>query len=209
MALRSLPASLGLRSITAIVADLSKPLPRACIATMPQGSSPVSYLHWQHVARVLDTYAPGWQGQVMRMEQVGKTWTITYRLTISCLEGEVSREATGQEDLDMRGYGDVTSNAEAMAFKRAAAKFGVGAWLYDKDDDPSGPALAAHLKKERLDALTELGTTLKAKGMERAAIVAWLQTVTGVHRIDQIPLAALRTMLAHVAQQEEDVEVAI
>jgi len=33
---------------------------------------------------------------------------------------------------ELRGYGDPSSNAEAMALKRAAAKFGLGLYLYLK-----------------------------------------------------------------------------
>jgi hypothetical protein len=199
-----LPQGLGLRSITAIVADLSKPLPKECIPTIAQGSEAIPYLHWQHVRRLLDTYAPGWHGSVMRMDQVGKSWALTYRLTIPCLEGDVCREATGQENLDLRGYGDVTSNAEAMAFKRAAAKFGVGAWLYDKEDDPSGPALDAHLHKEKTQAVIELGQALVAKGLDRRQAFTWLKTQAGVTTLDHLPLAAIRTMLAYVAQHEDE-----
>jgi hypothetical protein len=33
---------------------------------------------------------------------------------------------------ELRGYGDPSSNAEAMALKRAASKFGLGLYLYQK-----------------------------------------------------------------------------
>ena len=73
------------RSIHAIVTDLSRPLPSACIPTLPQGATEVRFLHWHQVTRLLDTYAPGWDGCVTRLEKVGKTWALTYRLTIPCL----------------------------------------------------------------------------------------------------------------------------
>lgn len=47
-------------------------------------------------------------------------------------DGSISREATGCELLDCDNYGDPVSNAEAMVFRRAAAKFGLGRSLYDK-----------------------------------------------------------------------------
>lgn len=57
------------------------------------------------------------------------------------------REATGTEELKELttdkttgetitrelAYGDPSSNAESMAFRRAAARFGLGLYLYDKD----------------------------------------------------------------------------
>jgi len=200
----ALPKPLPLRSITAIVADLSKPLPTACMATRIQGDKSIAYLHWQSVARILDTYAPGWHGTVTRIDRLGKTCAITYRLTLPCAEGDVSREATGQEEEEVKGYGDSTSNAEAMAFKRAAAKFGVGLWLYDKDTDTTATALAEHFRQEKTDALLLLGQTLKEKGLERTTIVRWLKTQAGVTRVDQLPLATVRSMLAYVAQQADE-----
>jgi hypothetical protein len=47
-----------------------------------------------------------------------------------CLEGVGYREATGTEDEEHKGYGDSSSNAEAMALKRAASKFGLALYLY-------------------------------------------------------------------------------
>jgi hypothetical protein len=49
-----------------------------------------------------------------------------------CLEGIIYREATGQEEGDCGSYGDPSSNAESMALRRAAAKFGLALYLYDK-----------------------------------------------------------------------------
>jgi hypothetical protein len=43
------------------------------------------------------------------------------------------REATRTEDKELRGYGDPSLNAEAMALKPAAAKFGLGLYLYHKE----------------------------------------------------------------------------
>jgi hypothetical protein len=42
----------------------------------------------------------------------------------SALKELSSREATGTEDEELRGYGHSSSNAETMALKMAAAKFG-------------------------------------------------------------------------------------
>jgi hypothetical protein len=126
------PVPQGRRSIREIIADLSRPLPKACIATKTLQGSRIDYIHWQTAVRLLDTYAPGWSGQVVRLEHVAEHCVIVYRITIPCAEGEVWREATGCEEEDLKGYGDMFSNAEAMAFKRAAAKFGVGLELYDR-----------------------------------------------------------------------------
>jgi hypothetical protein len=131
------------RSISAIIADLSQPLPKACFATKTVKGSVITFIHWQTAVRVLDTYAPGWQGEIREVAHLAGHVMIIYRLSIPCREGVVWREATGCEEEALKGYGDTFSNAEAMAFKRAAAKFGVALDLYDKDD--TAAALAQHL----------------------------------------------------------------
>lgn len=43
------------------------------------------------------------------------------------------RESTGTASLDDAGYGDPVQKAEAMAFRRACARFGLGLHLYHED----------------------------------------------------------------------------
>jgi len=43
-----------------------------------------------------------------------------------------TKPATGTEDEKLKGYGDPSSNAKAMVLKRAAAKFGLGLYLYSR-----------------------------------------------------------------------------
>jgi len=57
---------------------------------------------------------------------------VVIRISIPCAEVVVFREATGTEDEELKGYSDTSSNAEAMALKRAAAKFALGLYLYSK-----------------------------------------------------------------------------
>jgi hypothetical protein len=76
---------------------------------------------------------------------------VTYTVTIHASDRSVTREATGTEVLkepvpknptQMRelAYGDPSSNAESMAFRRAAAKHGLGLYLYyaNQDDEKRG-----------------------------------------------------------------------
>ena len=55
---------------------------------------------------------------------------VTYTIRIPTAEGVVSRSATGSEKLGS-GF-DPVASAEQQAFKRAAARFGIGLDLYDK-----------------------------------------------------------------------------
>ena len=122
----------GPRSIRDIVADLSKPLAQRHLKTRRQGGAELTYLEWHTAVKYLDLFAPGWSYAVKNVALVGNLVTVVAAISIPCLEGVVTREATGCEEADAKGYGDAVSNAEAMALKRAAAKFGLGLYLYQK-----------------------------------------------------------------------------
>jgi len=66
------------------------------------------------------------------METANGRLFVVGRLTIPNSEGNVYREATGTESLDCNSYGDPSSNAESMAFRRCCARFGLGLYLYQK-----------------------------------------------------------------------------
>ena len=124
--------STELRSIREIVKDLSKPVANRHLRTRKQGGKELTYISWYDAVKYLDHYAPGWCYEVRSMNSVGGKLILTIRLSVPCLEGVVYREATGQEEEETTSYGDSSSNAESMALRRAAAKFGLGLYLYDK-----------------------------------------------------------------------------
>ena len=121
------------RPLTEILADLAKPVPQRFLATRRQGKQDLTYIPWHHVNRLLDYFAPGWEGEVTKIVTTSDRVFVTYKLTIHAAEGAFSREATGTELLNCSSYGDPTSNSESMAFRRAAARFGLGLGLYQKD----------------------------------------------------------------------------
>ena len=127
----ALPES-GLRSIRDIVRDLSKPVAKRHLRSRRQGGKELTYIAWHDAVKYLDHYAPGWCYEVRRIDSIGGKLILTIRLSIPCQEGLVFREATGQEDETLDSYGDSSSNAESMALRRAAAKFGLGLSLYDQ-----------------------------------------------------------------------------
>lgn len=126
------------RSCAEIIADLSKPLPRRHLKMRKQGGTEITYIEWHTAVKYLDYFAPGWSYHVQMIEAIGNLVAVVASISIPCQEGTVTREATGCEDLDNRGYGDACSNAEAMALKRAAAKFGLGLYLYEKGNHSEG-----------------------------------------------------------------------
>lgn len=120
------------RPIQEIIADLSKEIPAKVLAEKTLKGNKITYLPWYRAARMLDYYAPGWQYEVKGIQQVGSQCVVIVRLSIPAEEGWFYREATGIEDEDVAGYGDTASNAEGMALRRAAAKFGLARYLYEK-----------------------------------------------------------------------------
>lgn len=128
------------------------------LATRKQGGATISYIPWYTASKILDKYAPDWTREIRNLKLSGDRLFLIGRLTIPTCEGNVYREATGTELLkDSRvikdrdgipfrdeydrplsdavelAYGDPSSNSESMAFRRAAARFGLGLYLYEKD----------------------------------------------------------------------------
>jgi hypothetical protein len=122
----------GLRSIRAIISDLSKPVNAQRLKTREQGKKTLVYLPWYQAVRHLDNYAPGWRYEIRSVSQIGDNLVMTVRITIPCAEGEVWREASALEPIEGNGFGDAATNSESAALRRAAAKFGLCLNLYDK-----------------------------------------------------------------------------
>lgn len=125
--------TVGLRSIREITKDLSKPIAQKHLRKRRQGGKEITYLAWHDAVKYLDHYAPGWCYEIRHMDSIAGKVILTVRVSIPSIEGITYREATGQESEDLDSYGDSTSNAESMALRRAAAKFGLGLALYDQN----------------------------------------------------------------------------
>jgi len=122
----------GPRSITAIIADLSKPVAQRHLKQRTQGGRTLDYLPWHTAVKYLDLFATGWRYEIRSVNQVGDNLVMTVRITIPCAEGDVWREASALEPIKGTGFGDCAVNAESAALRRAAAKFGLCLNLYDK-----------------------------------------------------------------------------
>lgn len=119
-----------LQSIKEIVHNLSQPVAKRHLASKKMGGKDAFYIHHYDAVKYLDLYAPGWNYEIVRMDNIAGKLILTVRITIPCAEGMIYREATGQEDEDKSTFGDASSNAESMALRRAASKFGLGLYLY-------------------------------------------------------------------------------
>jgi hypothetical protein len=91
-----------LRSITQIITDLSKPIPERHLRTRKQGGQEIHYIEWHTAVRFLDNYAPGWSCEVRNVTISDARCVVTVRISITCPEGIISREATGTEDEELK-----------------------------------------------------------------------------------------------------------
>jgi hypothetical protein len=202
--------SLPPRSIIAMVADLSRPLPVECLARIESTTNPKTgktrpaqdYLHWHTVTAALDTYAPGWEGRIVRIDKIGERIVVVYRLTLHAAEGTFSQDGDGMEDEDKDDFGDAMTSAVATALKRAAAKFGLGRnQLYDKDKRTA--AFLSAVRRDKEVAVQELAGVADAKGYPRSDVLAWLCRQAGVVRVSDIPTYTLKAMARQLEAQPD------
>lgn len=126
------------RAIADILADLCKPIPGRLLQDKPASNAKnapmLTFCPWYRVQRILNHYTRGHCSYEVRERTVtGRHILMTVRITIRAEEGTFYRDGTGLERLDVDSYGDPQSNAESMAFRRAAARFGLGLHLYEGD----------------------------------------------------------------------------
>jgi hypothetical protein len=125
------------RTLAEILADFDKPIEPQYISQKPvfskkQESGKVGYVAWHTLCRLLNKHTNGYWEWRLRTQFMGDRTVIEGSLTIHGSDGSLTREATGNEESDVDGYGDPSSNAEAMALRRCCAKFGLGLSLWEK-----------------------------------------------------------------------------
>lgn len=120
------------RPIRDIIKDLTDLRPDRSIKTVKKGNQEIAYLPWYKACDILDFYAPGWSYRVESVNQIGNQLVMVASITIEAKEGPITRFASGIEEDEVKGYGDSASNAESMALRRCAAKFGLCRYLYEK-----------------------------------------------------------------------------
>jgi len=121
----------ALRPLAEIIRLLSQTVPPGHLATRKQAGQTLTFIPWFRANALLDKYAPGWELN-STVTQLGGYVTVLASLTIHAADGSYTRSATGSEPLDSKAWGDPICSAESMAFRRAAARFGLGLYLYNK-----------------------------------------------------------------------------
>lgn len=130
-------------NISEILAALRAPVPQELVSIKREEGTEVSYISWYNLVDLLNERANYlWEWEIEVRHHDDRTIVIG-KLTIQGEDIALSRQSTGQEEHDAhnvfkpdgkrkRSFGDPTSNAEAMAFRRCCAKFGLGLDLYHK-----------------------------------------------------------------------------
>lgn len=98
------------------------------------GKFKATYISWFDLCTILDNATDGlWEWKLIATRE-GDRVVIVGELTVIDSEGNrLTKSATGNENDVVMSYGDPVSNSEAMAFRRAAAKFGIGRELWGKE----------------------------------------------------------------------------
>lgn len=94
-------------------------------------TSKIPFVSWTHyVERLNKLVGPGWSDNVTMMHSAGGKLVVAVSVTIL----GVTRSNLGDENEAKDSFGTASTNAVAQAQKRACAKFGLGLYLYDKEE---------------------------------------------------------------------------
>ncbi|XP_065869486.1 DNA repair RAD52-like protein 1, mitochondrial [Euphorbia lathyris] len=123
------------RPLSEILKVLNKKVPDSLIRQRLEDGSSIKYIPWHLVNRIMNLHAPEWSGEVRNIiySADGKSVSVVYRVTLYGTDAEMYRESIGTASTNDVGYGDPVQKAEAMAFRRACARFGLGLHLYHED----------------------------------------------------------------------------
>ncbi|CAA6667787.1 unnamed protein product [Spirodela intermedia] len=130
-----IPTSGISRPLAEVLRELSKRVPESVIKVRVEDGTEVKYVPWHIVNRIMNMQAPEWSGEVRSITYSadGKSVSVIYRVTLYGTDAEIYRESTGTASVDDTSYGDPVQKAEAMAFRRACARLGLGLHLYHED----------------------------------------------------------------------------
>lgn len=130
-----IPSSTISRPLADILRELNRRVPDRLVKIRVEEGFTNRYVPWHVVNRIMNLHAPEWSGEVRSItySNDGKSVSVVYRVTIYGVDAEIHREATGSASTDDTGFGDPVQKAEAMAFRRACSRFGLGLHLYHED----------------------------------------------------------------------------
>ncbi|XP_042477409.1 DNA repair RAD52-like protein 1, mitochondrial [Macadamia integrifolia] len=123
------------RPLWEILRELNKRVPDTLVRVRMEDGFAAKYVPWHVVNRIMNLHAPEWSGEVRSITYSadGKSVSVVYRVTLYGTDAEIYRESTGTASVNDTSYGDPVQKAEAMAFRRACARLGLGLHLYHED----------------------------------------------------------------------------
>jgi hypothetical protein len=120
------------RPLREILDDLAKPIPKRLLKTKSLGGSEITFIPWYRAQKILDHYTEGrWEYRIVDKQLTESSCWVTVEITIFASDAVITRQGAGIERMDVSGYGDPSSNAISMAFRRCCARFGIGLSLYE------------------------------------------------------------------------------
>jgi len=139
---------------------LSRPTPGDLIQQREahKGGKMLDYIEVWTAMDALDDVDPSWTSEVKNVYIVGKQLVMVVSITLTdpATGKQVTKQNVGFEEIADLSYGDTSSNAFAMAFKRTVASFGFGRDLY-KAPNFKPFRLATEHQLSRLIELMETG----------------------------------------------------
>jgi hypothetical protein len=129
--------------LSEILERLRQPIPQRLISSKTLKGHRIDYISWVDLADLLDERCglDGWSWKLIDSSQVGNRLTQVWELTIIGEDRALSRQASGDEDIDLDAYGTPATNVEAQCLRRCCSKFGIGRFLWRKDQPAREPQL--------------------------------------------------------------------
>ncbi len=114
--------------LTEILERLRQPVPQNLISYKTIKGNRIDYISWVDLADLLDARAgiDGWGWRMVDQQQIGNRLTQVWELTIIGEDRSISRQASGDEDVDLDAYGTPSTNVEAQCLRRCCAKYNLG-----------------------------------------------------------------------------------
>jgi len=121
--------------IAEIIKRLKEDVPTELISSKKVGNSKIDYISWFDYCDLLDERCGigYWSWEIKQTTISDNRLFLIGKLTIIGDDRSLSQDATGTEILNCSSYGDPSSNSEAMALRRACAKFGLARYLWNKE----------------------------------------------------------------------------
>ena len=118
-----------------ILERLRQPVPPELVSYKVIKGNRIEYISWTTLADLLDDRAgiDGWAWGMVDQQQIGNRLTQVWELTIIGDDRSISRQASGDEDVDLEAYGTPSTNVEAQCLRRCCAKYNLGRNLWKKD----------------------------------------------------------------------------